>query len=440
MPELTFPTVLILAPPFLSHFQPLAALGEALSRMGVQVTVGCTAEFQSDVEDLGLRFVEVAINKNSNRGVATETEQEGAERQRLLEFRDATREGPIETLIVQSRHRSRDMLANPVELIATIRELSERENPSLWIVDQLSYGATLALYGLGAPYATFCAPHPASIPDKSMIYGVPPKWPTVLQPSPQDLERLRSFAADAEVSFTAQFNSLLDEYFHLPPVASAFALHSPHLVLYNYPPFVPTQGSADSAKRVFAGHSFREEPLDPEWRRRLEGSAMRVLVAFGTFLASRTDVLIKVIRGVQAAHPEARIFVGAGDSLPELESIAGATVFPDRFVPQRGLLPHMDLVVHHGGVSSFTETLFAGKPMIVMPFSSDQFSVARDVEDQELGVVLDPNGVSVRGIAAATEHARTTRVIESIAHWSEVIRARGPQYAAAQIEESEGPI
>ena len=57
MHDLSYPSTVILAPPFLSHFSPLLAIGKALASMGTDVTIGCTAAFMQEVEDATLKFV-----------------------------------------------------------------------------------------------------------------------------------------------------------------------------------------------------------------------------------------------------------------------------------------------------------------------------------------------------------------------------------------------
>jgi len=438
MHELRYPTVFMLAPPFISHFRPLASLGRALKELGARVTIGCTTEFRDDIEGQGLEYSEVTINRNSNRGVATETSQAVEEQRRLKEFLDATRLGPIDTLITQARHRADDMLANPEELIHRIGRINDEKKPSLWIVDQLSYGATLALFGMDAPFATFCAPHPATIPPEGAVHSIPPAWPAGLSPKAADLARLTEVARGVEQSFTDRFNSLLDRHFGKPPVHSAFGLVSPVAVIFNYPPFPRSVPVVTRGRLIFAGHTYLEQPLPERWSERIRRGSPRVLVALGTFLSSRADVLERVVTGVRTQRPEASMFVGAGGSMEALERLRSEYVAIERFIPQRGLLPHVDLAIHHGGVSSFTETLYAGRPMIVMPFSSDQFSVARDVEDFNLGAVLDPNGFTGRELAGALDRLFSEEVQTAVAHWSAVVRARGPRYAARELQDTGG--
>jgi UDP:flavonoid glycosyltransferase YjiC (YdhE family) len=63
-------------------------------------------------------------------------------------------------------------------------------------------------------------------------------------------------------------------------------------------------------------------------------------------------------------------------------------------LPQVALLGHASLLVTHGGNNSVTEALAHGVPLLVMPFSSDQFDGAAAIERHLAGVALDPNRAS----------------------------------------------
>jgi UDP:flavonoid glycosyltransferase YjiC (YdhE family) len=434
MNKLRFPIIVILAPPFYSHFNPLLALARAFASLGTRVIIGTSPDFRADAENAGFEYREVRINKNANRGVAVETEQEDAEARRLREFLEATTRGPVETLITQGRHRTDDMFANPEQLIESIRDLNDDLHPSLWVADQLSYGATLALMGLDLPFATFCAPHPYSIPTGDMTYSVPPEWPGIFRPSPEDEARLISAAREVERDFTSRFNKLLSSHFSKEGVKSAFSATSSIAVICNYPPFPNLRAPG----RLFAGHSFSEHKLPETWASRIDPQREKILIALGTFLSSRGDVLRKLIEGILSARPDAQVFVGAGPNAGEISKDFDRRVIAESFIPQRALLPHVDAVFHHGGVSSFTETLYMGKPMAVLPFSSDQFNVARDVERHRLGAVCDPNRVSPDAVEEALEILVDREIRKSVEDWSGQIRGLGPESVVRELQSSGG--
>ena len=70
-------------------------------------------------------------------------------------------------------------------------------------------------------------------------------------------------------------------------------------------------------------------------------------------------------------------------------------------LPQVTLLARSALAVSHGGNNSVTEALTAGVPLLLLPFSTDQFAGAAALEDAGFGEVLDPNAAAPEELRAA---------------------------------------
>jgi UDP:flavonoid glycosyltransferase YjiC (YdhE family) len=84
------------------------------------------------------------------------------------------------------------------------------------------------------------------------------------------------------------------------------------------------------------------------------------------------------------------------------------------------------------GNNSFTETLYYGKPAVALPFSSDQFSIAHDIEKFNLGQVLDPNNITAQEFQKALGWVRTTGK-DAVQRWLEVNPPMGPEAAAHRV-------
>jgi len=107
-----------------------------------------------------------------------------------------------------------------------------------------------------------------------------------------------------------------------------------------------------------------------------------------------------------------------------------------QFIPQSALLPHCDLVVHHGGLSTVTGTLNAGLPMVVIPISADQPYNAACCAALGVGVVIEPGERSTEAIREAVRHVLADPTYRQKAERlrDEMAALPGPEYAVALLE------
>ncbi|KAI2804960.1 hypothetical protein BLOT_003949 [Blomia tropicalis] len=78
-------------------------------------------------------------------------------------------------------------------------------------------------------------------------------------------------------------------------------------------------------------------------------------------------------------------------------------MFGKRFLPQTSIVPHVDLVITHGGNNTVTEVFAEGKPMIVLPNFVDQFDNAQRLHETGFGIRLNPYEFSHKELSDAID-------------------------------------
>jgi UDP:flavonoid glycosyltransferase YjiC (YdhE family) len=400
-------TLLIISPDYASHLLPLATLGTAWRAAGERVVVATGPATDSIVRSFGFERVELQLGKGSNPGVIRAEEQPAGEDDALRGFFDSTRRGMVQTLAFQAEARLSDLMWQPVLTARAVQRVVAEVAPDAIVVDHLAFSARLALVAAGIRHADVVLGHPTALPVGGEVYGFPAEWPSAFTPGAAELDDLHRLCERVSDSFTAEWNAALAELNPaLPPSASAFAEHG-ELLLYNYPAELSSpERTALLPPHAFLGSAVREEAPDAAVADWLAASdAPFVYVSFGSFLSVRSDVLARAAAALASLGVRAAIALGSADRA-ELDRAVGPSGLPEswlvrEFLPQVTLLSEAAAAVSHGGNNSVTEAMTAGVPLVVLPFSTDQFAGAAALERAGLGVVLDPNSATVSELAAA---------------------------------------
>jgi len=236
--------------------------------------------------------------------------------------------------------------------------------------------------------------HPSALPVGDEVYGYPPEWPIAFTPDGSSLADLLALCEQVSNTFTADWNAALAELNpEAAPSDNAFAEHGT-LLLLNYPGELhDPQRTALLPTHEFLGGSVRDEPAEPDVDEWLASSdAPFVYVSFGSFLSVRGDVLGRVIEALKSLGVRAAIATGSA-ARSDLGDIPASWLVRE-FLPQVSLLKSAAAAVTHGGNNSVTESMTYGVPLLVLPFSTDQFAGAAALERLGFGVVLDPNAAT----------------------------------------------
>jgi MGT family glycosyltransferase len=178
------------------------------------------------------------------------------------------------------------------------------------------------------------------------------------------------------------------------------------------------------------GPGLWEPPADPPaW---LEAESRPIVLVTASTAYQLDAKLIATALEALAGENLAVVATTAAQDPAQFDVPANAHV--EQFLPHGPILARATCVVCHGGQGISQKALAAGVPICVVPFSRDQFDVARRVEINDAGVRLHHKRLSVGRLRTAVEAARAKRSgAERIAQ--AFASAGGPSAAAAAVEE-----
>lgn len=421
-------TLLVISPDYASHLLPLATLATAWRDAGERVVVATGPATDPIVREFGLERHDLPLGRGSNARVIRAEDQPEEESDSLRGFFDATRRGMIPTLRYQAQERLTDLMWNPVDAGRRTLAAVEAVRPDVIIVDHLAFSARLALQTSGIPYADVVLGHPTALPIAGEVYGCPPFWPSAFTPAADELAELRALCDEVSARFTAEWNRTaraLDP--SAPGTADAFAEHG-DLVLYNYPAHLADGDGRALPPHAFLGSTRRVETVDDEVEAWMSATPGFAYVSFGSFLSVRGDVLRRVAQALARIGMPAAIATGSTRA-DELGPVPDGWLVRD-YLPQVRLLSAARLAVTHGGNNSVTEAIGHGVPLLVLPFSTDQFAGAAAIERTGLGTALDPNSATIDDLAAALTVVRELSGSPALARIAQEQTQRpGPQIA-----------
>jgi UDP:flavonoid glycosyltransferase YjiC (YdhE family) len=158
-----------------------------------------------------------------------------------------------------------------------------------------------------------------------------------------------------------------------------------------------------------------------------------VYLTLGTAMGNAM-VLRQAIEGLGKLPVDVLVAAGPSVELADLGDMPG-NVRLEAWVPQTDLLPHVDLVVHHGGSGTTLGALAAGKPQLFLPQGADQFSNADAVVAAGAGSRLLADELTADAVTELAARLLADESAQSAARGfqAEIAAMPSPQAVVAQL-------
>lgn len=216
-----------------------------------------------------------------------------------------------------------------------------------------------------------------------------------------------------------------------PPLPGVELIHeSPWLNLYLYPaeldyprgrPLAPAWHNLETSVRS----------TDPAWDPP-GGDGALIYVSLGSLGSADVPLMERLVDVLSRTRH--RYVVSKGPQHDTYELAGNMT--GGEFLPQTSILPHVDLVITHGGNNTTTECMYFGKPMIVLPIFWDQHDNAQRVHETSHGVRLPTYSFEERELTGAIDSLhRDGALRRRMAAVSERLKKRPGTVRAADLIE-----
>ncbi len=287
-----------------------------------------------------------------------------------------------------------------------VNRLVQKFRPDMIVADFFFYAAPLVAEMNALPYAAI---YHCGLPFAGK--DVPP-FGSGLPVSAQDTPLMRSYK-QKEQELCGRLKATVNrarQTFSLRPVVNDM-LKSPHSPWLN---LIVSHESIDIPRGGLDPHTVYVGPIFMNMGMNrssfpyedLRNDKYKIYVSLGTVFNDKPKTYLKIIEALQG-NPGYQVIVSAGGSYEAVSKKShNRNVMLFQSVPQAELLSRVDLVISHGGNNTLNETLYHGKPVIVLPVGGEQHDNASRIEFLRLGCRLDMDSLSDEALCSAVEKIR----------------------------------
>ncbi len=263
-----------------------------------------------------------------------------------------------------------------------LEAIIERVRPDVIVEDNVL--CFPALETAGVPFVRIVSCNPLEVPGE----GVAPAFSGLAQDDPEAWAAFRAEYDRTHREQWAEFDAWVRERGAKPLPDLEYIGRDNAANLYVFPaeldytdarPLDHSWTRMDSSVRL----TDEEYVLPPEVADRPEGSAL-VYVSLGSLGGADVGLMQRLVDALADSPHRFIVSKGpVGEQVTLPPNMVGANM-----LPQTTIIPQVDLVIHHGGNNTTTETVHFGKPAIVLPLFWDQYDNAQRVHETGFGIRL----------------------------------------------------
>ena len=346
--------ILFVTIPEKGHINPMIGVAQQLFRKRYELAFFAKVDISKQLKKAGLDIPAFydTTDKNEEENFLTK----GKDFAEKLQDKHWLRNW-IKTLLIDAVQNQIPVLEN---IVATFK-------PSLIVTDPMVYAAAIVAEKTKLPWVGISS---------SLNPITPTDWVCDLT------ETLNLYSCERE------------QLFNDCPVKAKFRvsdLISPWLnIVFSTEEYIPRAWSKNDFS-FYVGRSYTEDKRGDEQDfpfHLLKKECKKVYMSLGSQVYYHPELFDSVQKALQRLDIQLIFSVNELINTSFVESLH-ENVIAVSYAPQLKLLPHIDLMISHGGANSVMECLAHGKPIALLPICNDQFLQAKFVLANKVGQILD---------------------------------------------------